>query len=302
MKLKSFVLFLILFRVTYGQEVESKIDKKDLRAFIETLSSIQFEGRDIANNGQIKTQKFIINRFKTLRIEPFSKAGYLEKFTVNKVKTANVIGVIRGNSEKSIVVSAHYDHMGWYKKEDATNARMYYPGADDNASGVAALLELAEEFAQYENLRYTMIFLATSAEEAGLLGSLHHVNSPDFDPEKIICNFNLDMISRCDNKLPDCNYLYCISDNRSEELDSLTREANKRFSDCTFNYTDYDSDIYYRTDTYNFSKKGIPSILFFAGFHDDYHRTTDTIEKIDFDILEKRVKLICEVLKLLQKE
>ena len=313
---RSQLLFIILLQISFcqsfGQDVISKIDQNDLRAFIKTLSSIQFEGRSVDNDGQIKTQEFIIDRFKTLQLEPFSYDGYLEKFTLNQtdkgeiylqthqseqvgktIETANVIGMIRGESDQSIILSAHYDHVGKDENE-------YYPGADDNASGVAALLELAEEFAQYKNLKYTMIFLATSAEESGLLGSSYHVNHPGFEPERVICNINMDMISRCDSEQADCDYLYFISDNRSEALDSLVREADKLFPECTLDYSDSYSYIFFRTDTYNFSKKGIPSILFFAGFHDDYHKPTDTMDKIDFDILENRIKLICEVIKLLQ--
>jgi len=353
MRLKKIILLTLLFGIfvhSYGQKTGSKIDKEDLSAFIKTLSSIQFEGRALDNNGHIKTQEFIVKRYMELQLEPFSSDGYLEKFYLNqtsrgdlylitpnnrtlsnndsvminremkqiseteneivfggygsededrKVEVANVVGLIKGESEKLIVISAHYDHVGWLDKEDTTN---YYPGADDNASGVAALLELAEEFSQYKNLKYSMMFLATTGEEGGLLGSSYHVNHPDFDPERVVCNFNLDMISRCDAQQDDCFYLYCISDERSQWLDSLVREADKIFPHCSFIYSSNDTDIFSRTDTYNFSKKGIPSILFFAGFHDDYHQITDTMEKIDFDILANRVKLIGEVLKMLQND
>jgi Zn-dependent M28 family amino/carboxypeptidase len=209
------------------------------------------------------------------------------------IETANVIGIIRGESDLSIVVSAHYDHMG---RED----NLYYPGADDNASGVAALLELAEEFAQYKNLKYTMMFLATSAEEGGLLGSLYHTGRADFESDKIVCNLNIDMISRCDDNHTDCHYLYCIGNDHSDMLDSLVMKADELFTPCEFDYTENNSGIFGRSDGYNFQKKGIPSILFFSGFHDDYHQPTDTIDKINFDILESRIRLIGEVIKLIQ--
>jgi len=324
-RLLVFSLLLMISCPCFGQESSSKIDKIDLHDFIEMLSSSEFEGRGIDNDGQIKTQEFIINRFEELQLEPFSPDGYLERFslcynlygrlqlkTVTKadcgycgvtdefelsgkiIETANVIGVIRGESEKAIVISAHYDHIG----QDESH---YYPGADDNASGVAALLELAEEFSHYENLKYTLIFLATSAEEGGLLGSLYHTEQPDFDPAKIVCNVNLDMIARCDIHHPDCNYLYCMGNDNSEMLDSIVRKAEAMFPHCTFDYSDNGSGVFERTDAYNFMKKGVPSILFFAGFHDDYHQPTDTMDKIDFDILENRIKLISEVIKLIQQ-
>ena len=297
------ILLLSVFCQCCGQNHASKIDKKDLKHFIKTLSSVAFEGRAIDNNGQFKTQEFIIDRLKKLKIEPFSTDGYLDKFTLNlfdrfdgvnkNIETANVMGVIPGESKKTIIISAHYDHIG-------TEDNLYFPGADDNASGVAALLELAEEFVQYKNLKYSMMFMATSAEEVGLLGSQYYVNKPDFDPENIVCCINLDMISRCDNQHTDCDYLYCISSNHSASLDSIVREANRLFPNCTFDFSGYDSSIIFRTDAYNFSQKGVPSLLFFTGFHDDYHKSTDTVEKINFDILTNRVKLIGKVVKLLQ--
>lgn len=322
MKLKIFwlsVVLLLFCRHSDGQETVSKIDKADLMRHIHTLSSIAFEGRAIDNDGQLKTQDFIVERFKELHLAPFLLDGYLEKFSLNQtesghfslekpqtgdigkvIETANVIGMIKGKSNQSIVISAHYDHMGWCGQGNDTLYR-YYPGADDNASGVAALFELAEEFGQYERLNYSLIFLATSAEEGGLLGSNYHVNKPDFDPEMIICNINLDMISRCDNKKTDCNYLYCIYQEIPEALESLIKAADNRYPNCSFDYSHHDTGIFFRTDTYNFSKKGIPAILFFAGFHDDYHKPTDTIDKIDFDVFENRVKLIALVIQLLQQ-
>lgn len=306
-------LFVFVFTVIswrFGQDDVSKIDEKDLKLFITTLSSPQFEGRAVNNDGQLKTQEFIIDRFKKLEIEPFSSQGYLDKFTFNMdnrralnndsiektIETANVLGVIRGESEKVIIISAHYDHVG-------TRGDIYFPGADDNASGVAALLELAEEFVQYKHLKYSMIFIAFAAEEWGLLGSKYHTDKSDFEPEKVVCCINLDMISRCDNKhTGDCNYLYCIGTENNADLDSLVRKANSLFTSCTFDYSGNDLGIFSRTDTYSFFQKGVPSILFFSGFHEDYHKPTDTIDKINFELLTNRVKLIGEVVKLLQNK
>ena len=210
-----------------------------------------------------------------------------------KVETANVLGVIKGESEQSIVISAHYDHLG-------VEGDHYYPGADDNASGIAAMLELAEEFVQYKNLKYTMVFLATSAEEVGLLGSAYHVDHPDFNPKKVVCNINMDMISRID-KVTDYTFLYCSSNNKSLVEDSLVRAADNLFPDCSCDYSMNSTNHFRRTDGYNFSRKGIPTIMFFSGFHSDYHKPTDTIDKIDFNMLENRVLFISEIIKQLQK-
>ena len=319
-----FLLFLCFFfflRFGFCQDNKSKIDQKDLKCFIQTLSSESFSGRGLDHDGHQKTQEFIINRFKTLQIEPFLPDGYLEKFTLspnsngrftlnnqnddrqqgedtgragNMIETANVIGFIKGESNQSIIISAHYDHVGTI---DST----YFPGADDNASGVAALLELAEEFVQSKHLKYSMIFLATAAEELGLLGASYHVKQSYFKPEKVFCHINIDMISRCDDIHKNCAYLYYIGSDLPETIDSLIRETDTQFAACKFDHSLNKSDIFARSDAQIFKAQGVPSVLFFSGLHADYHQPTDTMDKIDFDIYENRVRLIGEVVKRLQK-
>ena len=217
----------------------------------------------------------------------------------NEVETANVVGIIKGTSNKSIVVSAHYDHLGKSGKE-------YFPGADDNASGTAALLELAEEYSKSTDLKYNIVFLATSGEEAGLLGSTYYVNHPDFQPENILCDLNLDMISRSDDKHSNKKYLYCIGTDQSAEIDLVIKKADRLFDNCSFDYALNDSKspagLFTRSDNYSFYKKGIPAIQFFSGLHSDYHKPTDTADKIDYENLEDRVRQISLVIDLLQRE
>lgn len=130
-----------------------------------------------------KSQKQLYELIKNNKIEncPISKVKIKRERIVESIETENVVGYINGNSDKSILISAHYDHLG-------KNGKYYYPGADDNASGISALLELAENFISTKNLKYNIIFLATSGEEVGLLGSYYHVNNSDFKPENIIVN------------------------------------------------------------------------------------------------------------------
>ncbi len=173
------------------------------------------------------------------------------------------------------------------------SGKEYFPGADDNASGTAALLEIAEEFSGRKDLEYNIVFLATSGEEAGLLGSLYHVSQPDFDPKSIVCNLNLDMISRNDDKHDNTKYLYCIGTDQSKEIDSIIKKADSLFAECSFDYSLNNSKdplgLFTRSDNYSFYKRGITAIQFFSGLHPDYHKTTDTVDKIDFINLENRV-------------
>jgi hypothetical protein len=216
-----------------------------------------------------------------------------------EIETANVIGVVKGKSDKTIVVSAHYDHLG-------KSGETCFPGADDNASGTAALLEIAEAFSASKDLPYTMVFLATSGEEAGLLGSYYYVTRPGFDSKNILCNLNIDMISRSDATHQDSRYLYCLGTQQSAEMDSLLKVADQRFEKCSFDYSldspKNPSGLFTRSDNYNFYKKGVVAFLFFSGLHEDYHQVTDTADKIDFENLENRVRQINLLLELLQQK
>lgn len=248
-----------------------------------------------------RSMKELIRLQETGRIRevPLAKVSVKFEFIREELETSNVVGVIPGRSKQSIIISAHYDHLGKSEKE-------YFPGADDNASGTAALLELAEEFSKSTDLEYNLIFLATSGEEAGLLGSLYHVSQPDFDPTTIVCNLNLDMISRKDEQHQNEKYLYCIGTDQSAAIDRLIRKADRLFDPCAFDYSLNNSKdpagLFTRSDQYSFYKKGIIAIHFFSGLHGDYHKPTDTVDKINFTNLENRVKQISLVVELLQKE
>ncbi|MDH6312791.1 hypothetical protein M2137_001566 [Parabacteroides sp. PFB2-10] len=216
-----------------------------------------------------------------------------------EVTTANVVGLLPGKSEETIVVSAHYDHLG--KKE-----AHYYPGADDNASGVAGMLELAEAFAGRKDLPYTLLFLAFAAEEEGLVGSKWHVNHPDFKAENVFCNLNMDMISRVDAEHETAeNYIYCLGSDRFPQLHDVLLKADSLYDDCFIDYSLNQTggmfSLYSMTDSYNFVQKGVPALFFTSGLHPDYHKTTDTADKINYRLLESRVRQIGLVLELLQQ-
>mgnify|MGYP003626810719 CR=1 FL=1 len=230
---------------------------------------------------------------------PISRVKIKRERIIETIETENIVGFINGISDKSILISAHYDHLGG-------NGKNYYPGADDNASGISALLELAENYMNKKNLKYNIIFLATSGEEVGLLGSYYHANNPTFIPENIIVNLNLDMISRVDKKhSKKQNYLYSIGTDINPKLSELFKKADKLSPNCYFDYS-YDNSkdltgVYHLSDQYSFYKKKIPSIMLFSGLHKDYHKYSDKVDKIDFNLLENRVKLISKVVEQIQK-
>lgn len=199
----------------------------------------------------------------------------------------NVFAYIRGTDKQDevVVISAHYDHLGKIDNE------IYY-GADDNASGTAALLEIAAAFQKAaiegNRPRRSILLIAFSGEEKGLLGSSYYVNYPIIPLEQTVANLNIDMIGRHDKAhVQDSNYIYLIgSDKLSDDLHTLSEKVNKLYTnislDYTFNSKDDPNKFYYRSDHYNFAKNNIPVIFYFNGIHEDYHKPTDTVDKIDF--------------------
>jgi len=280
-----------------NKTINSKLVEWDTIRFVNSILIPNSQVKNISGLSINKLRKLI--EFNKITDAPIVKVRTKFEKIIKELETANVIGIIKGKTNKTIVVSAHYDHLGKIDKQ-------YFPGADDNASGVAALLELAEQFSTSENLNFNIMFLATSAEEAGLLGSTYHVNNVTFNPENIICNINLDMISRRDEKHVSNNYLYCIGSDQSKALDELIKKADNAYDKCDFDYSLNNSKdplgIFTRSDNYSFYKKGVPSIFLFSGLHADYHKTTDTVEKINFKNLEYRVKQVSKVIELLESE
>lgn len=222
---------------------------------------------------------------------------------VETVHTANVLGFLEGSDpvlkNEVLLLSAHYDHLGvnHYTEGDSINN-----GADDNGSGTTGVLLMADAFAQAAKAgkgpKRSILFMATTGEEKGLLGSSWYVDHPVVPLDKIIANLNVDMIGRTDTlPHPDHNYIYIIgADRLSTDLDRIVKETNTTYTklelDERYNVRNDPFQLYYRSDHYNFAKRGIPVTFYFSGFHADYHKPSDEIEKIDFDILCKRAQLI----------
>nr|WP_319399949.1 M28 family peptidase [uncultured Carboxylicivirga sp.] len=207
---------------------------------------------------------------------------------VEEVTTENVAGYIKGKTDETIVISAHYDHLG--KKGE----QIYY-GADDNASGTTALLTLAEVFSKDEETPdRNILFLATSGEELGLLGALYFADHQKTLPFDVKANLNIDMIGRNDS-IDKNNYIYLIGSNEYPVLDSLCNIANQSIGltiDYGYAKKGGFGNLLNLSDHYAFHKQGIPVLGFFNGLHTDYHKPTDTIDKIEFEEMVKRIQLI----------
>jgi len=215
------------------------------------------------------------------------------------LQSSDVLGFLEGTDLKDqiVVLSAHYDHLG---KRDTV---IYY-GADDDGSGTVSILELAEAFvkakAAGKGPRRSILFLANSGEEKGLFGSQYYSEHPTYPLEHTDVDLNIDMIGRIDpnRKVGDSmNYVYVVgSDKLSSDLKPISEGMNKKYSKLELDYKfDDPADperIYYRSDHYNFARKGVPIIFYFDGIHKDYHRPTDTPDKINYDLLEKRARFV----------
>lgn len=216
-----------------------------------------------------------------------------------RTDASNVIGYIEGTDKKDeyVFLTAHYDHLG-------KRGNVIYYGADDDGSGTVSVMEMAQAFARAKQEghgpRRTVVFMTVSGEEKGLWGSEYYSDHPVFPLEHTTVDLNTDMIGRIDpnRKHGDStNYVYVIgNDKLSSDLDPVSKAVNQQYSrlelDYKYNAPDDPERIYYRSDHYNFARKGVPIIFFFDGIHKDYHRPSDTVEKINFDLMEKRARFI----------
>lgn len=242
-------------------------------------------------------KKYIAENGKTLQIALKRKLFITINNELKKVSSENVLAYIEGSDLKDelVVVTAHYDHLGKHGK-------VVYNGADDDGSGTVAVMELAKTFAKAKQEgngpRRSMLFMTVSGEEKGLLGSSYYVKNPVFSLKNTVCDLNIDMIGRLDPQHENNpNYVYIIgSDKLSTALHKASENANKLYTQLNLDYTFNDENdknrFYYRSDHYNFAKKGIPVIFYFCGVHADYHKETDEVEKIDFKKMQKITNLV----------
>ena len=272
------------------------LDKNLLLTNLETLSSDEFEGRGFATAGNYKAQEFIAKQFKDLAVEPAFEQGFIQKFpytfkgemrkrlfplaapldsTQNVPDTTlyggNVLALLKGQSKKTIIITAHLDHLGIKKGQ-------IYNGADDDASGVAALIAIAAYFKD-KPIKHTMLIAAVDAEEIGSLGAEYLINNLPNDIDKLVLNINLDMIAHNDSLELFASGLYHYPQLKAplENNDTPIRllfghddPTNKDQDDWTFS-----------SDHRVFHKNEIPFIYFGVEDHKDYHKPTDDFVNIN---------------------
>lgn len=294
-------------KVANPETYAATITSNELKDMLYIYASDEYEGRKTGEPGQKKAIEFIKSQYKTNNIpSPIAEDDYFQEIPASYFNKSgiedseNVIAYIKGSEkpDEVIIISAHLDHIGVTKDGEINN------GADDDGSGTVAILEIAEAFKAAEKdgngPKRTIAFLHVTGEEIGLYGSRYYVDEdPIFPLKNTVTNLNIDMIGRVDPKHEGSgkNYLYLIgSDKLSKELHNLSEDINKKYFNLEFDYTYNDDNdpnrFYYRSDHFNFAKNNIPVIFYFNGTHADYHKPSDTPDKINYEFLETRAKLI----------
>lgn len=284
-------------------EYSKTITPEDLKTHLYIMASDEFEGRNTGEPGQKLAAEYLKDFYMAHNIaSPLGGDDYFQDIPTEELRpnlkpSENVVAFIEGSEkpEEIIVISAHYDHLGMTDED-------IYNGADDDGSGTVAIMKIAEAFQKAveegNGPKRSILFLHVTGEEKGLLGSKYYVNYPIFPLANTVANLNIDMIGRVDEAHTDTpEFVYLIgSDKLSTELHTISEEINTKFTNLFLDYTYNDENdpnrFYYRSDHYNFAKNNIPIIFYFNGTHEDYHRPSDTPDKINYEVLAKRTQLV----------
>ena len=287
MRLSS-LLFFLIFTLSCST---NSVYKNNIIFDVEYLSSDELEGRSTGSKGEELAANYIEKRFKELNVEPIGENGYFQEFSFkqkshphdtistsdsiqeNSITGKNVIGFIDNKSINTIVVGAHYDHLGF--GGEGSLYRSYslkiHNGADDNASGVSLMLDLAAKLKDNNNNNY--MFIAFSGEELGLLGSNFFVKNPTIDIKSINYMINMDMVGRLNNE----NTLAVYGLGTSPIFKQTIKSNNKNFK-----IIENESGVG-PSDHTSFYLNDIPVLHFFTGQHSDYHKPSDDSELLNYE-------------------
>lgn len=296
-KVSLLVIFISLFgcKSTYTSENGVKTENK-IKEDVVFLADDKLEGRKTGSEGAKKAAKYIINRFEKMGLTAKGTDGYLQSFTfkpkahphakVTYTETStettttgfNILAYIDNKAENTIIIGAHYDHLGFggggslYRGTE----KLVHNGADDNASGIAILLNLAEKLSK-TNTNNNYLFMPFSGEEIGLLGSNYFVKNPTIDLGKVNYMINMDMVGRLKEDKSLAVYGTGTSSVWSKTINSLNTDFKLIEKESGVGPSDHTS--FYLSD--------IPVLHFFTGQHDDYHRPSDDAHLLNYDGMNK---------------
>lgn len=288
-----FIAIFALALASFAQTPKSKLfDAKQLLDDVKYLASDELEGRSADLPSMQKSRDFVEKRFKESGLKPLN-GTYKQEFDIKQrrseqvLKGVNFVGEIKGkkNADKYIVITAHYDH-------DGIRNGQIYNGADDNASGTAALFAIAKHFSK-KKPDHTLIFVAFDAEEKGLLGARHFVANLPVKKEAILLNVNMDMLSRNDK-----NELYAAGTSHYPQFKPSLEKAQKKAKIKLLLGHDVPGtgreDWTFQSDQGAFHREKIPFIYFGVEDHADYHKPTDDFERIHPEFYVRAVDAIIE--------
>ncbi len=280
------------------------ITDSELKTHLYQFADDKMQGRMTGSDGQKMAAAYLKNFYISEGIAAPKGTDYYQKIPAEyfnsksgSIDSENVVAFIKGSEkpEEVIVISAHYDHVGM-KNGDI------YNGADDDGSGTVSILEIAQAFQMAvkkgQGPKRSILFLHVTGEEIGLYGSKYYTENPLFPLANTVCDLNIDMVGRIDpDKGDNHNYIYLIgSDKLSQELHDVSELVNTTYTQLELDYKFNDDNdpnrFYYRSDHYNFAEKNIPIIFYFNGVHEDYHKPTDTPDKIEYELMAKRAQLV----------
>jgi hypothetical protein len=265
---------------------EASIQVDDLKRHVQTLADDTFEGREAGSRGGRAASIYLGKEFQRHRLAGGGTQGYYQPFGAGY---SNILGRLEGSDpqlrREVVVVSAHYDHVGYGNSRNSYGPTGYiHNGADDNASGVAGLLETIEAFGKIPaRPRRTILFALWDSEEKGLLGSKHWLANPTVPLADVACMVNLDMIGRLRGEKLDV-----VGTRTAGGLRQLVAMHNHR-TNLLLNYT---WELTENSDHYTFYQRGIPVLMLHTGLHGDYHRPSDDVERIAFDGMQRVTRLL----------
>jgi peptidase M28-like protein len=263
--------------------------------------------RDEKINAQTAFERALTNESgESFAFKPEKQVSFTVGVKSESASTQNVVAVLEGGDpalkNEYVALGAHYDHV----TGNPVNGDAIYNGADDDGSGTAAVLALAEAFAKGPRPKRSLLFVWHAGEEKGLWGSAYFTKQPTVPINQIISQLNIDMIGRCRRDgdthplragLAKYGEVFVVgSKMMSTELGELSETVNRGYLNLSFNYK-YDDPkdperIFFRSDHFNYALQGVPIIFYTDGEHEDYHKPSDTVDKIDFEQMEKIVRTI----------
>lgn len=302
--MRPFLTFIaLIFLASCGQPKISFVSMKEDATI---LASDEFEGRETGTEGEAKAAAYIEKRFTELQLQPKGTEGYIQKFsfkpstnphqspeltentTDSLVWGMNVVGYWDNNADVTVVIGAHYDHLGYGGSSSLhAEGRAIHNGADDNASGVAMMLNLAYNLRE-EAPNSNYLFIAFSGEELGLLGSNYFTKNPTIDLSKVSYMINMDMVGRLNEEKT-----VSVSGVGTSPVFSQTLHAANEFD---LNIVENQSGVG-PSDHTSFYLSNIPALHFFTGQHADYHKPGDDAHLLNYEGMETLSGYILSVIK-----